>query len=259
MGLCVSLAITIYSIQSANPGGFLVPYDSDGNQCGIANQNKTTGLIARDFTEYKYKYFTRVLQSATGSKELKYNAVCVKKCPVGIANPLSTDYNKVEELDCHINTRETRCPKPTYNSTLIFTYCVPELSSTIETLKNVGTAMSGGEDELSALIIDIQTKYHIFIYMILISFITTVTYVFLLRWTAKPLLYLSLVLVTLGLLGGGVFFLYMYLSFEQNPYNPTANANDKLGIAIALFVVLLIVVIFLCCFRKAIVLGAAIL
>lgn len=101
LGLAASIAITIYSFNAASPGGFLVPYDSDGNQCGMPNQAKTDRLVkdgivlARDFTDYKYKYFTRVLQTATGSKEGKYNAVCVKECPVGIANPLSEEYNKL--------------------------------------------------------------------------------------------------------------------------------------------------------------------
>lgn len=121
--------------------------------------------------------------------------------------------------------------------------------------------MSGGEDDLTALIIDMQTKYHIFIYMFLISLVTTMLYVYSLKHIAKPMLYLSFVLVTFGLLGGGVYFLYLYMVLQPIPETPNAatNANDMLGVAVVLFVFLAIVLCFLICYRKAIVLGAAIL
>lgn len=50
--------ISIYAIGTGDPWIILTPFDSDGNQCGMPDQQSTTGLGVRDFTDYKFKFYT---------------------------------------------------------------------------------------------------------------------------------------------------------------------------------------------------------
>lgn len=94
-------AISIYAIGTGNPWKILTPYDSDGNRCGFPDQEATPGLGKRDFTEYKYKFYTDldvVLNQAAplaGANNM-YTAICVKECPTfdsgAIPSTLSLEY-----------------------------------------------------------------------------------------------------------------------------------------------------------------------
>jgi hypothetical protein len=78
--------ISIYAIGTGDPWKFLTPFDSDGNQCGMKDQQNSTGFGIRDFTEYKYKFYTDLDvalnqgQTVIGGNNM-YTAVCVKECP----------------------------------------------------------------------------------------------------------------------------------------------------------------------------------
>jgi hypothetical protein len=80
------LGISGYAIGTGDPWKILTPFDSDGNQCGMPDQEASEGFGKRDFTEYKYKFYTdleaALNQGATvvGGNNM-YTAVCVKKCP----------------------------------------------------------------------------------------------------------------------------------------------------------------------------------
>lgn len=80
------LAISGYAIGTGDPWKILTPFDSDGNQCGMPNQKATPGLPERDFTEYKYKFYTDLDVALNQAAPLAggnnmYTAVCVKECP----------------------------------------------------------------------------------------------------------------------------------------------------------------------------------
>ena len=60
---------------------------------------------------------------------------------------------------------------------------------------------------------DLAASWWVFLVMGAISTVMCFIYLVLLRWMAKPMIYLSLVLVFLLLLGGGFYVFYMGLSY----------------------------------------------
>jgi hypothetical protein len=143
------LACSGLGYATGDPMKIFTPFDSDGNQCGLANQtlSNSTLNIERDFTEYKYKYFTGLLNgvkeaAADGADALDnpalFNAVCVKECPtdvpksqaglaaLGIKNPLDL-LNDDNKMDCMVNDDVSECPIASYNTTMKFNYCLPDV------------------------------------------------------------------------------------------------------------------------------------
>lgn len=93
------IVVSAIAFSEGDPLKIFTPFDSDGNRCGLPDQtlSNTTGNVMRDFTEYKYKYFTGLESVVEGAEALKnpsfFNAVCVKECPSGVskAKMLSAD------------------------------------------------------------------------------------------------------------------------------------------------------------------------
>jgi hypothetical protein len=93
----------------------IAPFDSVGNQCGRPLQGVDYDPVNQtDFTEYKYKHFTRLIEGTNEDPSLLYNAVCVKECPL-----------KDADLDCKTNDQEPSCPKSEYDTHLEYGYCIP--------------------------------------------------------------------------------------------------------------------------------------
>ena len=66
-----------------------------------------------DFSEFKYKHFTRLLEG-TQNPLVLYNAVCVSECPTK-GNPSL----------CMTNEDEPECEDAMYDTELQFGYCLP--------------------------------------------------------------------------------------------------------------------------------------
>jgi hypothetical protein len=79
-----------------------------------------------DFSEYKYKHFTRLIEGTSNNPTLLYNAVCVKECPM-----------KQAEYECKTNTDETECPTSYYDTQLEFGYCLPNGDDVQEALTQI--------------------------------------------------------------------------------------------------------------------------
>ena len=61
------VGITGLGIKQGDPRRIMTPFDSDGNECGQPNQQASTldgKPWVRDFTDYPYKYFTKVADEA---------------------------------------------------------------------------------------------------------------------------------------------------------------------------------------------------
>ena len=92
--------------------------------------SNTTKNLPRDFTDYKFKYFTNLDNIGKGTEAFTtpslFNAVCVKVCPSDV--PLEDMFgDKVQE--CMINDDETVCPgydSIFVNTTAKYSYCMPE-------------------------------------------------------------------------------------------------------------------------------------
>jgi hypothetical protein len=104
------VAVSGYAIMKGDPARILVPFDSDGNECGRPLQDKSANLGTRDFTDYKYKYFTGLLKTATGNLNDQYHAICVKECPSGAPSVSAFDLSSAVRLDCLKNDEVAKCP-----------------------------------------------------------------------------------------------------------------------------------------------------
>jgi hypothetical protein len=94
--LAAMLGVSGFAISNGDPMNIIAPFDSVGNHCGKTLQGiEDNPANQTDFTEYKYKHFTRLIEGTSDSPSLLYNAVCVKECPL-----------KDAELDCKTNTDE---------------------------------------------------------------------------------------------------------------------------------------------------------
>jgi len=58
------IAISIYAFVQGDPQKILTKFDSDGNRCGFPNQIASASLSIftqpRDFSNYTFKYFTKL-------------------------------------------------------------------------------------------------------------------------------------------------------------------------------------------------------
>jgi len=127
--------VSYWGIQNGDVNRILTPFDSDGNQCGLANQGKSNG-DARDFTNFPFKFYDGLMKSATGgsSGNEKYNAICVASCPSGLPPIASFSQSNAQKLDCMTNNDVNDCPYATFNTTQFLSLCLPEPESTMETL-----------------------------------------------------------------------------------------------------------------------------
>lgn len=106
------LGVSGFAISNGDPLNIIAPFDSVGNACGKDLQG--VPLNVTDFSEYKYKQFTRLIEGTAGDPTLLFNSVCVKSCPM-----------QGDELECMTNEDETSCPRSKYDTELEFGYCLP--------------------------------------------------------------------------------------------------------------------------------------
>jgi hypothetical protein len=112
-----------------------------------------------------------------------------------------------------------------------------------------------GDGDLAKYMGDLQTAWWVFLAMLGITTVICLIYLFLLRCIAKPLLYVSFVLIFTLLVGGGFYVYYLNLDYAD-----TDNTKDVMkGMGILLWILSGIYLIILCCCWSRIQLGAAII
>lgn len=113
--LVAMLGVSGFAVSNGDPMNIIAPFDSVGNQCGRLLQGVDyTPVNETDFSEYKYKMFTRLIEGTSSNPTLLYNSVCVKECPM-----------KGADFDCKTNDDEKECPKSFYDTSLQYGYCIP--------------------------------------------------------------------------------------------------------------------------------------
>merc|ERR1712070_1057193 len=118
--------------------------------------------------------------------------------------------------------------------------------------------MSAG-DQMTAIIVDMRKAWPVIIYGALTSLAVTFIYVFILKWMAKPLLYISILLL-LVLMGGGGAYLWLTqmkmpdVSNEEDGDNSQKQAYQIA--AIVLWAVASLYLVFICCQCSNIMLAA---
>lgn len=79
-------------------------------------------------------------------------------------------------------------------------------------------------------------------------------YLFLLRWAAKPLIYISFVVIFILLVGGGFYCFFSYTRYELGDH----TRDVMMGMGVLLWILAALFLIVLCCCWSRIQLGAAI-
>ena len=182
------IAVAGYSLQNGNPLVLMTPYDSGGNQCGMPGQ--TGG----DFSDYKYKYLSGLSNALTGAgakSAALYEAVCVKECP-----------KEVGLTACKPHAGVTTCPMTLGDTQLLYTFCVPSVASAEEVLQ---TLYQGGNQEFATYVADIRDSVKPLAIMAAVTFAISILYIYLLKWFAKPLLYVSIVAILVSGIVGGLY------------------------------------------------------
>lgn len=118
--------------------------------------------------------------------------MCVKECP-----------KKGEKPECMINSENTECTTPVFDTAMVFHYCLPEGDDAKEFFDSLYQKMDD-KFNFGSYIADLQLCWRGMAIMMVVTMIIAIVYIFLLKWITKPLLYISMVviLVCFILLGG---------------------------------------------------------
>jgi len=127
-------------------------------------------------------------------------ALCVKQCP----------QNLFEQSICATNSDYRTCPRAqTPTKPYLSRYCIP-------TDKNLSAALLSkvASGDLGRYMTDLSICWWVFLVLGGISAVLGFVYLVLLRWFAKPIIYLSMVSI-IGLMVGGGFYVF----FLGNKYD----------------------------------------
>jgi hypothetical protein len=101
---------------------------------------------------------------------------------------------------------------------------------------------------------DLATCWWVFLVMAGISAVLGFVYLVLLRWIAKPILYLSFVLIVALLIGGGFYAFFTNVQYLSGDHTKEVMK----GMGVLLWILAALAVLILCCCWSRIQLGAAI-
>ncbi len=169
------------------------------------------------------------------------DTVCVSKCP-----------NDTYELSkCAPNIDFPTCPRAEIGSDLYLSrYCLPRNPyMKEELLKKIASG------DLGRYMSDLATCWWVFLVLGGITFVLSFTYLVLMRWFAKPIIYLSMVSIVVLLVGGGFYVYFIATKYEMG--DNTRKAMQGMGIL--LWILSGIYLIILCCCWSRIKLGCAIM
>lgn len=187
IALWVGLVIVAsMSLKQGNPNRLAQGYDSDNHGCGLDS----------GYENYPFVYFAYPMPSTNYSdvtSNLK-KVVCVANCPAG----------KADSVDCHINSKVTTC-KESLGSFMVYStkpflgkVCVPNDTSILNITQN---SLSFGQWQ--GYFSDIRTTSNIIYACAGIALAIGFIYMFVVRWCAGPLIWMSIIafVLALGLLG----------------------------------------------------------
>jgi len=197
--------------------------------------------------------------STDTSGTVKSKQVCVKECPS----------NKTATIACMVNDDVTECPilessatstttapNVTLDTRNMMGYCVPKYSEMKEIASGFYEKMdksTGGA--MSRYIVDVMEGWWVILVSAVIAFLASCLYLYLLKWTAKLLIYASI----FGLL----FFGIMMTAFSgmQMMEAPQGSEDQQYSLALTLLagIITCIWIAFICCLWDQIAIGVAII
>ncbi len=128
------------------------------------------------------------------------------------------------------------------NSIDLDRFCLPDLDYAKDYLMENLTS-----GDLGRYMGDLATAWYIFLIMGGISMVLCLIYLILLRCFAKPMLYISFVLIFALLLGGGFYVYYLANRYEEN--DNTRSVMQGMGILLWILCGLYSIILLCCCTR----------
>ncbi|RNA43074.1 choline transporter 1 isoform X2, partial [Brachionus plicatilis] len=218
----VYIVITALTVLDQGFARLQFGYDSEGNICGSVNRPRTKNQNKNlNLTDKKYVLFFDYLKPKTSKK------VCVQSCPT------KTLHSEAEykEYSRQTNTSlcfyslgpgeysKDSCPSfPVYKSDMLLNRCVPQISeilgnNTMTLLKN-NSFLNLQELKFSSL--ELYRKLPDIGYLSLAALLFTIILVVLLRYIAKLMVVLVLILSSLGSIGLSALLWLKYSDLRQN-------------------------------------------
>ncbi|XP_028139866.1 choline transporter-like 2 isoform X3 [Diabrotica virgifera virgifera] len=202
------IGIGIYAYTNGNPSTLLVPRDTLGRRCG-----RDTDVLNKPYL--LFHDITKCLDPSTPFTGCKTPQVCVSSCPSEFKYYLDRKTN-----DCGEYLFEgTDCPPYVLPSTSLQKRCIPNVAKIDENmLKQIGESLGNLKkavnnikllydfQEIGQNVIEdlIKCWWKIAIGVV-IALVVCLFYIFILRWFAGPLVWLSIIGVVIGL-GAGLYF-----------------------------------------------------
>lgn len=183
-------ATAAYGYKNGDPYRLLTPFDASGNQCGIGN-----------FTEFPYLWWPDL----PGSSFDIDKTACVTGCPTA----------KDETVVCRANRQVTTCPDTADYVTKLYLdrFCLPNPEEYKEYAQKIIQSVTG--EKVAKYVGDIAKAWQVILGLGIGSAVLALIYLFLLRWVAKPLLYISFLLIFALLLVLGVFLWIKKDDYEE--------------------------------------------
>nr|XP_029731530.1 CTL-like protein 2 isoform X4 [Aedes albopictus] len=281
-------AVAYYALHHGDLDRLLVPTDSNGLKCGVDSEvQKEPYLVFFDITECA-KYDVPLYGCKTPQ-------VCVKECPTEDftfvtnlcnANSLASIRSKLicdhtvqkDQLDCNdIQSLidRGRCARYYLKSVPFSKRCLPNL----ETIKDIDKNIIEGVVNIKLLagtgqmvVEDILQSWRMVIVFLVVSLFASLIFITMLRWIAKPMVWIS-ILGVIAALCYGVYYSYeQYQYISQHPVESHVNVSPNLSslinswfksdrtwlwILIILSIILVVLMLVILVLRKRIVIAIA--
>lgn len=281
-------AVAYYALHHGDLDRLLVPTDSNGLKCGVDSEvQKEPYLVFFDITECA-KYDVPLYGCKTPQ-------VCVKECPTEDftfvtnlcnANSLASIRSKLicdhtvqkDQLGCNdIQSLidRGRCARYYLKSVPFSKRCLPNL----ETIKDIDKNIIEGVVNIKLLagtgqmvVEDILQSWRMVIVFLVVSLIASLIFITMLRWIAKPMVWIS-ILGVIAALCYGVYYSYeQYQYISQHPVESHVNVSPNLSslinswfksdrtwlwILIILSIILVVLLLVILVLRKRIVIAIA--
>nr|XP_029731395.1 CTL-like protein 2 isoform X4 [Aedes albopictus] len=281
-------AVAYYALHHGDLDRLLVPTDSNGLKCGVDSEvQKEPYLVFFDITECA-KYDVPLYGCKTPQ-------VCVKECPTEDftfvtnlcnANSLASIRSKLicdhtvqkDQLSCNdIQSLidRGRCARYYLKSVPFSKRCLPNL----ETIKDIDKNIIEGVVNIKLLagtgqmvVEDILQSWRMVIVFLVVSLFASLIFITMLRWIAKPMVWIS-ILGVIAALCYGVYYSYeQYQYISQHPVESHVNVSPNLSslinswfksdrtwlwILIILSIILVVLLLVILVLRKRIVIAIA--
>lgn len=284
-----------YAIQHGDLNRLLVPIDSDGRKCGIDSE-------VRDAPFLVFFNITECAKIDVPISGCKTKQVCVKECPKDNINfdiqscksavfndfreklICKTSVNKSDMKTCQDIQKkvdEDLCAQFIRKSTSFSKRCIPDVGTLANGARNIQQSLDEAIKNLklfigtSQMIVeDILQSWPIIVGFIGISVLASLILITMLRWIAKPLVWISIIGV-IAALSYGVYYSYReYKIITANPTDSHVNVSPNLSslinswfksdqtwliILIVLSILLVILLLVVLVLRKRIVIAIALI